>query len=140
MTTTVTTGHGGSRLRPARALPRRQAIGRRLRAHRFALGLSTRDIADHIGAGHNQVTHAETSSRDIYTGTLIDIADAVGLDVALVEAHHLPWLDLTAVELAALLQAAARWGRAWEPSAALRSAIAKLTPPSLPTGDTTDAA
>ena len=114
--------------RQSRAVPQRQALGRRIRAHRLALGLTSRDVAAHIGTSHSRMTSLECATQDGYVGTLIDVADALGLDVALVAEHHLPLLDLTAAEVDAL-HAAALGGQPEYDDPHLRSALDKLTPP-----------
>jgi transcriptional regulator with XRE-family HTH domain len=114
-------------VRSPRAVERRRRLGHRLRAYRYALGLTARDVAAHIGAGHGQITAVETARQDVYVGTLVDVADAVGLEVALAAAHHLPLLDLTAAEVEALVVSAALWAdNADDP--ALTAALTKLTP------------
>ena len=115
--------------RTPRAVAQRQALGRRLRAHRLALGLTTKDIAAHIGCGTYQVSSIETVCRDVLTGTLIDVAAAVGLEVGLVASYHLPLLDLTAHETDVLILAAKAYANTSKAPtlAALRSALDKLT-------------
>ena len=49
--------------RAPRAIEQRRQLGRRIRAHRLALGLSNRDLADHIGCGTYQVTSMESVCR-----------------------------------------------------------------------------
>ena len=114
--------------RQTRALPQRQALGRRIRAHRLALGLTSRDVAAHIGTSHSRMTSLECATQDGYVGTLIDVADALGLDVALVAEHHLPLLDLTAAEIQAIAVNVAGWLQLGD-DPTLRSALTKLTPP-----------
>jgi transcriptional regulator with XRE-family HTH domain len=103
--------------RTARAIPERRALGRRIRAHRLALGLASRDVAAHIGSSHSQMTSIETTSQDVLVGTLIDVAAAVGLQVALAADHHLPLLDLTADEVQALITAADHHAADWAAAA-----------------------
>lgn len=112
--------------RAPRAVAQRQALGRRIRAHRLALGLTSRDVAAHIGTSHAVMTSIETTSQDVCVGTLIDAADAVGLNVALAADHHLPLLDLSAAEVAALVTAAVLDSGTC-PNPELLSALDKLT-------------
>ncbi|MFJ1539328.1 hypothetical protein ACIODS_12365 [Micromonospora chalcea] len=51
----------------------------------------------------------EGAGQDVMSGTLIDVAEAVGLNVALVGDHLLPLLDLSAGQVEALAFAAAAW-------------------------------
>lgn len=89
--------------REPRAVEQRRTLGRRVRSYRLALGLTSRDVAAHVNMGHHQMTSIETAVQDVLSGTLIDVAEAVGLDVALVAEHHLPLLDLTADEIDELI-------------------------------------
>ena len=63
--------------------------------------------------GKAQMYSVESGNRDVLTGTLIDVAAAVGLEVALAAEHHLPLLELTAAEVAALVSAADRYADEW---------------------------
>ncbi|MFI2667903.1 helix-turn-helix domain-containing protein [Micromonospora carbonacea] len=123
--------------RTPRAQPQRAALGRRLRAHRLALGLTSREIATHIGSSHSQMTSIETTKQDVLVGTLIAAAEAVGLNVALAGDHHLPLLALTAAEVRALVAAASAHAdeSADAPDPALLDALDRLTSPA--TVDTT---
>lgn len=115
--------------RTPRAVDERRAIGRRLRAYRIALGLTNRDLAEHTSASKGQVYAAESATTDIVTGTLIDLAAAVGLRVALAADYHLPLLNLTADEVDALIAAADLWSDhpMIDTFPQLRSALDKLT-------------
>ncbi len=119
--------------RAPRAIPQRQAIGRRVRSYRLALGLTSRDVAAHVHMGHHQMTSVETASQDVLLGTLVDIAEAVGLNVALAAEHHLPLLDLTADEVAALADIAGTPAARLFVDPVLRSALDKLTTTKEPT-------
>ena len=92
----------------ARAVPEREALGRRIRAYRIALGLTSRDIAAHTGTGKATLYALDTASKDVYAGTLIDVAAAVGLNVTLAADHHMPLLDLSADEVDVIREALAR--------------------------------
>ncbi|MFF0823032.1 helix-turn-helix domain-containing protein [Micromonospora haikouensis] len=123
--------------RTPRAHTQRQALGRRLRAHRLARGLTQADVMTHTRTGKAQMYSAENAAQDVTTGTLIDIAAAVGLHVALAGDHHLPLLDLTAAEVQALIVAASSWAAlatdeaekpADGPDPQLLAALDRLTP------------
>ncbi|MGC5033053.1 helix-turn-helix domain-containing protein [Micromonospora sp. DT229] len=96
-----------------RAQAERLTLGRQIRAHRIARGLTQPDIQQRVGTGKAQMYAIEHASSDVLTGTLIDVAAAVGLEVALAGEHHLPLLDLTAAEVAALIHAAAAHADQW---------------------------
>lgn len=113
--------------RNGRALPQRQAIGRRVRAYRMALSITGRDVCQHTGAGKAQLYAIETATADVFTGTLIDVAATVGLNVALAADHHLPLLDLSAAETRALVIAASLWADN-DDDPDLRRAVARLAP------------
>lgn len=112
--------------RTVRAVAQRRALGRRIRAYRLALGLTIRDLAAHTDCGHGQMGRVENATQDVFLGTLIDVAEAVGLDVALVPEYLLPLLGLTAGELAALVTAAVLDSGTC-PNPELLSALDKLT-------------
>jgi transcriptional regulator with XRE-family HTH domain len=125
--------------RNGRALTERATLGRRLRAHRMALDYSIRDAADQAGTGKSQVHAIEHTTTDVLVGTLIDVAAAYGLNVALVGDHHQPLLDLTAAEVQALVVAAAIWAEnSDDPD--LHSALAKYAAANQTTNQTRTAA
>lgn len=109
-----------------RAHTRRRQLGRRIRAHRMALDLTIRDICHHIHTGKAQIHAVEGANTDVLTGTLIDVAAAVGLEVALAADHHLPLLDLTADEIRAITTNLAGWLELGD-DPLLRTALTKLT-------------
>lgn len=92
--------------RHPRAAAQRSALGRKLRAHRMALGWTVRGVRDHVGTGKPQMQAVETADHDVMLGTLVDIAAVYGLNVALAGDHHLPLLELSAAEVVTLLAAA----------------------------------
>ncbi|RKR92815.1 helix-turn-helix protein [Micromonospora pisi] len=112
--------------RQPRAVQQRKALGRRIRAHRLALGFTSRDVAAQVGTSHSRMTGIETVNQDVLSGTLIDVAEVVGLHVALVGDHHLPLLELTAAEVRELVVAAALWADQSDDTT-LHDALAKLT-------------
>ena len=95
--------------RKARAVEQRQAHGRKIRYRRIASGLNAEDVAQHIGTGKSTMTAIEHGGQDVLSGTLIEVAEAVGLNVALVDDHIMPLLDLTPEQTRALLVGAAAW-------------------------------
>lgn len=114
--------------RTNRAEAERRRLGRRIAVERLTLGLSQRDLAAHLHTRQGVISAVETGGRNYLIGTVIDIAGAVELDLALVAAHQLPLLDLTADETRALLTAAALWAdNADDPD--LTSAMNKLGMP-----------
>lgn len=80
----------------------RITLCRRLALERLIRGLSQDDIARHIGAQQTLISYLETGRRNPYLETVIAVAEALGLHLALVADHHLPLLDLTAAQVAAL--------------------------------------
>ena len=91
-----------SRPNAANSLADRQRLGEQLRTARTRLGMTQQDLADIAGIWQCRITPIETASTDIMLSGLVDTAAAVGRRVALVAEHHLPLLDLTAAEVAAI--------------------------------------
>lgn len=105
-----------------RAVEARRALGHRLAVERMIRDLTQDRVAEHIGARQGLISVVETGRRDPYLGTFIAVAEAVGLQVALVAEHHLAWLDLTEAELTAIHVAA----DAFPGGSVLQSALRKL--------------
>ncbi|MEU8334838.1 helix-turn-helix domain-containing protein [Micromonospora tulbaghiae] len=95
--------------RKARAVEQRQAHGRKIRYRRIASGLNAEDVAQHIGTGKSTMTAIEHGGQDVLSGTLIEVAEAVGLNVALVDDFLLPLLGMSEQQVDALVFAAAAW-------------------------------
>ncbi|MFI7073599.1 helix-turn-helix domain-containing protein [Micromonospora sediminicola] len=112
-----------SGVRKTRAVAQRQAHGKKIRYRRIASGLNAEDVAAHIGTGKSTMTAIEHGGQDVLSGTLIEVAEAVGLNVALVDDHIMPLLDLTPEQLQALLVGAAAWCEV-DPRPELVSALA----------------
>ncbi|WP_431935827.1 helix-turn-helix domain-containing protein [Micromonospora sp. RP3T] len=103
--------------RAVRAVAERRALGRVLRAHRLALGLTIWEVKEAVKTGKHQLHSVEGADQDVVVGTLVDVAAVYGLHVALAGEHHRPLLTLDACDVAALLAAAAA-GAAAHPAAA----------------------
>lgn len=105
--------------RAVRAIPERRALGRTLRAHRIANGLTIREVKEQLGTGKHQLHSVENAQQDVVLGTFVDVAAVYGLHVALAGDHHRPLLDLDGPDVAALLCAAAAGAAAHPPAAAV---------------------
>ena len=112
-----------------RATRQCQAITTRLAIERMALGLTQREVADQIGGRQDLISQVESGNRSPYLDTIIAIAGAYGLTVALVAKHQQPWLALSAAELDTIRAAASAQAETPGSSALLRSALAKLAEP-----------
>lgn len=66
--------------RPSRELD--QALGRRIRAHRQALGLTQTDLAQRIDVTYQQLMKYEHGESQVSPGRLVMIAEALKLDAA----------------------------------------------------------
>lgn len=88
-----------------RADTARREIGRQLGVRRVLLGLTQRDVANRIASQQGLISDVETGKRTPYLDTVIAIARALGLRVALVDDQQAALLDLTADEAARALAA-----------------------------------
>ncbi|MDR7385254.1 helix-turn-helix domain-containing protein [Promicromonospora iranensis] len=58
-----------------------EALGKTIKAERNAAGLSLDALGAAVGIHRNTVHNYEKGAKEIPFGTLVDIADALGLDV-----------------------------------------------------------
>jgi transcriptional regulator with XRE-family HTH domain len=58
-----------------------EALGKTIRAERGAAGLSLEALGERVGIHRNTLHNYEKGAKEITFGTLVDIADALGLDV-----------------------------------------------------------
>lgn len=59
-----------------------RAMGREIAAQRVGAGLTQEQLGQRIGLNRKSVTRYESGERDATFGTLVDIADALGISIS----------------------------------------------------------